>query len=434
MESSVRKNTGAKKAQSALDYLLTYSWALVLAAIVVAALYLIVFSPPQLVPGTCEFNAGLYCQDVVFGTNSVTSSVALLLTNTQEFPIAYPQISVNFSNLKPTNGICVSNIVIQGGAIVCNVSLAQPSLSFSSLVTGKMFVSVIPCPSGVQLQCQNGQRQTYSGSFIAHVTPLLAVVPTSIALTVLNSSQPANGNLDPLTATVKLQGALLGGATVTFTQTNTFAKLAPPETTTAGSGNALSYISSTQSGVTLVTASFAGYSNSVAVTFNAPINVTLQVSPSFCPGSNANVIAIDSRGYACSQLPITTGFGQGSVHTYACISPIPTSTGTRYVYQSVSGCGAGGGSFTVSSACTLTCTYAPQYYLTETAAPPILGTVSPGSNWYNSGTVVTITATPTPPHTFVGWVGTGSGSYTGNLATSSATMNSPITEVGYFKT
>jgi len=64
------------------------------------------------------------------------------------------------------------------------------------------------------------------------------------------------------------------------------------------------------------------------------------------------------------------------------------------------------------------------------------GTVSPGSGWYDEGSVVTISATAPPlvysadqeRYIWLGWTGSGDGSYSGTDNTASITMNGPITE------
>jgi hypothetical protein len=71
-----------------------------------------------------------------------------------------------------------------------------------------------------------------------------------------------------------------------------------------------------------------------------------------------------------------------------------------------------------------------QYTLTSTS---VFGTITPPNGSYPDGTTLTITATPPTTvsgerYVFTGWVGTGSGSYTGTNNPASITMNAPITE------
>ena len=60
------------------------------------------------------------------------------------------------------------------------------------------------------------------------------------------------------------------------------------------------------------------------------------------------------------------------------------------------------------------------------------GTVSPASGWKNSGTTVSITARPANGYSFVGWSGSGTGSYSGTNNPASIAMNGPITEDAAF--
>ena len=60
------------------------------------------------------------------------------------------------------------------------------------------------------------------------------------------------------------------------------------------------------------------------------------------------------------------------------------------------------------------------------------GTVSPASGWKNSGTTVSISATPASGYSFSNWTGTGTGSYSGTNNPASITMGGPITENASF--
>ncbi len=78
----------------------------------------------------------------------------------------------------------------------------------------------------------------------------------------------------------------------------------------------------------------------------------------------------------------------------------------------------------------LNVTYNPQYQLTLSTN---YGTVSPASGMFNGGTIFNIAATPPASgsgerYVFLGWTGTGVGSYTGLDNPASITMNSYITE------
>ncbi|MEM3846943.1 MAG: hypothetical protein QXU98_14710, partial [Candidatus Parvarchaeota archaeon] len=117
----------------------------------------------------------------------------------------------------------------------------------------------------------------------------------------------------------------------------------------------------------------------------------------------------------------------GTTISYSYGSPFSGGSGIQYINPSPSS-----GSFTVTSTTTITASYTTQYYLTMSANPSSEGSVSPGSGWYNSGTQVSISASPNTGYHFVSWSGSGSGSYSGSNNPTSITMNSPISETANF--
>ena len=79
---------------------------------------------------------------------------------------------------------------------------------------------------------------------------------------------------------------------------------------------------------------------------------------------------------------------------------------------------------------TYTAQFQTQYFLTMSAGAG--GTVTPASSWRNAGSNVTIKARVNHGFSFAGWVGSGTGSYTGPNNPVSIMMNGPITETGNF--
>jgi len=71
-----------------------------------------------------------------------------------------------------------------------------------------------------------------------------------------------------------------------------------------------------------------------------------------------------------------------------------------------------------------------QYYLSMEADGG--GTVSPVSGWYDAGSRVSISTTPSNAYDFVGWDGGGVGAYSGTLGSYALTIDGPITQVAEF--
>lgn len=86
---------------------------------------------------------------------------------------------------------------------------------------------------------------------------------------------------------------------------------------------------------------------------------------------------------------------------------------------------------TVTSNGTFSVSFVQQYLVTVVAGPG--GTATPASSWVVAGSVVDLTATANATSQFVNWTGTGSGSYTGTAASTSLTVNGPVTEEATFQ-
>ncbi|VVB76855.1 Uncharacterised protein [uncultured archaeon] len=433
----------AAKAQSALEYLVTYSWAVLVIASVIAFLFLFVLAPSRLTQQACRFSFGSYCQDFIFGSNAVASSVGILLTNSQSFAILNPSIQVNVTGFPLTTSDCLPSYVLPGGAIICTVTIPQQSTQ-GMLVAGKLYLSAIPCQSGDAASCASNQRQNYSGAFATQVQPLI-IPNVSITLSAKNATNPANGAIDPLTATVKFFGSSVSGATVSFSYVpispnSPFATLSPAASSSDSSGHSFSGISSMTSGDVNVIASFAGQSANTIVSFRQPLYVTFQQRGISCSAENIGQTVLTVKGvpYTCAQLPATVSFVPDSCaqHPYAISQVISGPLDTRYAYNSIGGCGltSPSGSFSVgqscsiSSECKATVVFNTQYHLSEIAYPIGAGQVTPGDSWIDALSTVQISETPNFGWAFDNWFGAGYLSYTGNAVSANIVMNGPISE------
>ena len=151
------------------------------------------------------------------------------------------------------------------------------------------------------------------------------------------------------------------------------------------------------------------------------VQVTIQTNPS------DRSFTVDQTTYTSTQ---TFTWAAGSSHTISATSPQSGATGTQYVWSNWSDGGAISHTVSPVTNTTFTANFATQHFLTTNSGT--CGSVSPSSNWYNSGQVVQITATPNNGCTFTGWTGSGSGSYTGADNPVAVTMNGPITETATF--
>jgi len=98
-----------KKAQAAMEFLMTYGWAILVVLVVIGALsYFGVLNPQNLLPEKCTLPMGLYCKDhIIKQGGDLNGSVSLKLENGMG------------------RGIMIRNIIVEGanGQVVHNCSI-----------------------------------------------------------------------------------------------------------------------------------------------------------------------------------------------------------------------------------------------------------------------------------------------------------------------
>src|SRR5260370_235706 len=127
---------------------------------------------------------------------------------------------------------------------------------------------------------------------------------------------------------------------------------------------------------------------------------------------------------------VTTCRLQGAAQasdTIAASSAQNGMTGTRYVFAGWSDGGAQSHSITTpASATTYTASFTTQFLLTTTAASG--GAIAPNSGWYNAGTSMTVTASPSSGYVFTGF----SGALSGTNNAQQLTINGPASVAANF--
>jgi len=77
------------RAQSAMEYLMTYGWAIIVILVVLAALYLLgIFTPGKILGNQCNVQFRYSCTDLVLATNGTASFLLGQNTGTTEYNIA----------------------------------------------------------------------------------------------------------------------------------------------------------------------------------------------------------------------------------------------------------------------------------------------------------------------------------------------------------
>jgi len=159
----------------------------------------------------------------------------------------------------------------------------------------------------------------------------------------------------------------------------------------------------------------SGYSNELS-------GAAPGLTQTFTVTTNPSGLEAVVDGAPCSA-PCTFTCEVGSSHSLSVSSPQAGTAGTQYVYASWSDGGAQSHTITVpSSSATYRANFTTQYSLTTGVNPAGGETVTPaGTNWYNSGQNISISATPSSEYTFAGW----SGDLSGSANPTSVAMNGP---------
>jgi len=161
----------------------------------------------------------------------------------------------------------------------------------------------------------------------------------------------------------------------------------------------------------------------VTANFGMEVTVLIQTEPSGLE------FLVDGNPYTSSQTFDWIGTSQ---YTLSVNSPQSGGTGQQYVFDSWSDGGSQTHVYAVTNEDdTVTVTFETQYLLTVTSTH---GTAL-GNGWYTEGENATLSVSPlivmdglTTRYVFTGWVGSGSGSYTGPDSAHTVTMNNAMTE------
>jgi hypothetical protein len=147
-------------------------------------------------------------------------------------------------------------------------------------------------------------------------------------------------------------------------------------------------------------------------------------------GSDASgtVVTIDGTNYAYSGLPVSFWWSSGSTHSYSYQQYVSTTTsGKRYANHNPPSA-----TVTVSGTNSLNPAYHTEHQLTISVSPSGAGTTtpSPGSYWYDSGSSVTVSETPSAGYTFSYW--SLDGINVGSTSSYTVTMGAPHTLTAVF--
>ncbi|MGC8586500.1 MAG: hypothetical protein ACP5K5_03080, partial [Candidatus Micrarchaeia archaeon] len=262
-----------ERAQSAVEFLTAYSWVIFIIAVVLFLLYMFVSVPSTIVPSVCSFESGVYCNDLILATNSTThsSSLLLLVTNTQPYPIENASIYVDINGLNTSPENCQPNIVGAGSELFCNLKLPM-YLPFNKMLSGNLYIKANYCGlNGMYTATKNCtvfQKEIYTGGFSAHAQYVNFSKPfVMLSFIVPSNSLPAGGN-ETVYARLSFMGLPIKNAEVTFSTSEPgMSAFLPQISTTNATGIASAKLIGYDPASVTVSASYAGMLSTANVLF-----------------------------------------------------------------------------------------------------------------------------------------------------------------------
>jgi uncharacterized protein (UPF0333 family) len=93
-----------KRAQAAMEFLMTYGWAILVVLVVIGALaYFGILNPDTLLPEKCQIQMGLYCKDHLVTTDGTSKgSILLALENGRGSDIMVTNLTATTNNFGAT--------------------------------------------------------------------------------------------------------------------------------------------------------------------------------------------------------------------------------------------------------------------------------------------------------------------------------------------
>ncbi len=168
-----------KRTQSAIEFLTTYGWAILIISIIFLIFYFFVVAPSVVVPNQCTFSTSVTCRALIIGSNSLSSTVAIFLTNSQEYQIETPSVTFNITGIGSISGTCATLSALPGGAIICSANIPKP-LNEGSLARGIVYAEEHVCTNIGTASCPNTAKEVYIGTFQSHTVPMLNPTPVSL--------------------------------------------------------------------------------------------------------------------------------------------------------------------------------------------------------------------------------------------------------------
>ena len=148
-----------KKAQAAMEFLMTYGWAILVVLAAIAALaYFGVLSPDRFLPEQCTLPSGTACLDFTVTGNATDPTFSMIIQNSAGFDMS--SVSVNLTS--PQSGSCTA-------ATAASLTDGQQS-TFNVVCTGQSSGKFKSDLTMAYTNLQTSLAHTKIGTLIAEVS------------------------------------------------------------------------------------------------------------------------------------------------------------------------------------------------------------------------------------------------------------------------
>ena len=164
------------RSQSAIEFMSTYSWALLITAIFLATVTTIVYTKGSVysTPSSCYISPSFPCYEMLILVGNTGSNVVVAFSNNLGTTINFP---VNSFHVLPTyantiyDGECFPSNAITGSIVTCNAIIPGFNPTLGSQLSPKFYVSYAICSPSCAAQSSFSQYNT-TGFATAYASPV----------------------------------------------------------------------------------------------------------------------------------------------------------------------------------------------------------------------------------------------------------------------
>ena len=206
--------------QSAVDYLITYGWAIIVISISIAFIYFYLQGQVLALPSRCSLGTEVICTDLALGSNTAFTAMQIVLVNGQQYSVENAIATVDISGYGDYQSSCSPFYVLPGGKVICSVT-GLPSMHINSGTSGYILFNESACTTIGTTSCSKYFRESFNGTYGTTVSPS---VPSVSCTMTANALQPTatSGTSITMDANVLLSGSPVQGITVGFVSSSLY--------------------------------------------------------------------------------------------------------------------------------------------------------------------------------------------------------------------